>query len=305
MKLLLSIFLIVQLGFTQSLIQPIPLHPTYNITKARLGKKLFFDTKLSHDGTISCASCHVIGQGGDDGQRVSFGINGQRGGRNAPTVLNARYNIAQFWDGRAKDLQDQASGPVENPVEMGSNFKEVVAKLNKDKNYQKEFFAIYKKGITKETITDAIAEFEKTLTTPNSKFDKYLRGDKNALTKDELKGYHLFKDYGCISCHNGINIGGNLFQKIGVFKTTYKTDDFGVYDVTKKEEDKYYFKVPSLRNIALTAPYSHDGKVKTLDDAIKLMSKLQIGYELDEDEILYIKKFLNTLTGEIPKMDKR
>jgi len=304
MKLLLSIFLIVQLGFTQSLIQPIPLHPTYNITKARLGKKLFFDTKLSHDGTISCASCHVIGQGGDDGQRVSFGINGQRGGRNAPTVLNARYNIAQFWDGRAKDLQDQASGPVENPVEMGSNFKEVISKLNKNKDYKQEFNSIYKNGITKKTITDAIAEFEKTLTTPNSKFDKYLRGDKKALNQNELKGYTLFKDYGCISCHNGVNIGGNLFQKFGIFNTSYKMNDYGVYNITKNPDDKYYFKVPSLRNIALTAPYFHDGKAKTLDYAIKMMSKLQVGYELDQKEIFYIKEFLNTLTGELPKMDQ-
>ncbi len=297
--LLLYIFITTSLFSTQ-LITPIPINNPYNFPKALLGQKLFFDTRLSHDDTISCASCHNIQDGGDDNLRVSFGIKGQTGTRNSPTVLNSRYNIAQFWDASAKDLEAQASGPMHNPVEMGSNYKEVVKKLKKDKLYKKEFQKIYKDGITGKNITNAIAEFEKTLTTPNSRFDKFLKGDKNILTKDEKDGYKSFKEYGCISCHNGVNIGGNLIQKIGILNT-FDTTDLGRYNITKDKTDKYYFKVPTLRNIALTAPYFHTGKVKKLKDAVILMIQYQVGFPVSDKKVNNIVKFLNTLTGELPK----
>lgn len=290
--LLLNIFL-----YSKELITPIPLENIYNKEKAILGKKLFFETKLSYDNTISCSSCHILSDGGDDNLPVSFGVSGKTGVRNSPTVLNSRYNIAQFWDGSASSLKEQAKGPIHNPVEMNSSFEQIVSKLNKDKEYKDSFSTIYKDGITGDNIIDAISEFEKTLTTPNSRFDKYLRGDNNILTKDEKNGYKLFKDYGCISCHNGVNIGGNLFQKVGVLMD-YKTNDLGRYNITKMKKDKFYFKVPTLRNIELTAPYMHNGKVKTLQEAVKIMVHYQIGYELEDKDIQDIVKFLKTLTGE-------
>ncbi|MEA3499172.1 MAG: cytochrome c peroxidase [Campylobacterota bacterium] len=301
-KILLFLFIINTL-LSKELITPIPLIPDYDYKKAILGEQLFFDTKLSANDTISCASCHFIEDGGDDNLPVSFGIDGKKGTRNSPTVLNSRYNVVQFWDGSAKDLQEQAKGPIHNPVEMGTNFKDVVKKLKKDKDYQNKFSSLYKDGITGLNITDAISEFEKTLTTPNSRFDKFLRGDKKALTNDELSGYNTFKEYGCISCHNGVNIGGNLMQKIGVTED-FKTTDFGKYHITKNEEDKFYFKVPTLRNIELTAPYFHDGKTETLKDAVQNMAIHQVGYPLEEKEIENILKFLKTLSGDTPKFIK-
>lgn len=289
--------------FSKELIKPIPLNDSYDYNKAILGKKLFFDTRLSHDNTISCANCHLLDDGGDDNLPVSFGIDGKKGTRNSPTVLNARYNEVQFWDGGAENLADQVKGPINDHVEMGSNFKEVIGKLEKDKYYKKRFLFLYKEGITPFSITDAIAEFEKTLITPNSRFDKYLRGDKKALTKDELDGYNTFKDYGCISCHNGINIGGNLIQKFGVIQNV-KIKDLGRYNVTKNEKDKFYFKVPSLRNVELTAPYFHNGSVKTLKEAVNFMIKYQIGFPLSQKEVKNIIKFLKTLTGEKVKIIK-
>ena len=305
MKLIiLTIFF--RLLFAQELISPLPLSVEYDINKAMLGKKLFFDTRLSGDNTIACVSCHIIDAGGDDNVQFSSGIDGQLGGANSPTVLNSRYNFVQFWDGRAKDLKEQASGPIHNPVEMGSNFKQVISKLSKDTIYQQEFMKLYKDGITGENITDAIAEFEKALVTPNSRFDQYLRGNTTILSKDEVEGFELFKSLGCIACHNGINIGGNLFQKIGIMEE-YEVDDsnLGRYNVTKDEEDKHYFKVPTLRNIALTAPYLHDGKISTLQETIKLMIVKQLGREADKQEVIKIEKFLFTLTGQIPKIMSR
>lgn len=289
--------LINTLLLSKELITPIPLENSFDMKKAVLGKKLFSDTRLSKDDTISCATCHILDEGGDDNLAVSFGIDGQTGTRNAPTVLNSKFNLAQFWDGRAKNLEEQAAGPIHNPIEMNSNFDEVIKKLKKDKKYVLLFEAIYEDGITGKNITNAIAEYENTLLTPNSKFDKYLRGDKKALSQDELKGYTLFKEYGCISCHNGVNIGGNLMQKLGVIEQ-YKTKDLGKYEVTKKIEDMYYFKVPSLRNINLTPPYFHDGLTPTLKDAVTKMSYYQVGYNLSEQEIDYIVQFLHTLTGD-------
>ncbi len=278
-------------------IQPIPLYVKFDYQKALLGKKLFFDNKLSIDESISCASCHDLETGGDDGLSVSFGVNGQKGNMNAPTVLNSVFNIAQFWNGRAANLKEQALGPIQNPVEMAHDFKKLIPKL-KNTSYDDEFKKIYPQGITKDNIADAIAEFEKTLITPNSRFDNYLRGDTSALSKKEKEGYELFLKKACIMCHNGVNVGGNHFSKFGNL-FTIKNNWLGRFEVTKKEQDKYYFKVPSLRNIALTSPYFHDGREPSLKKAVKLMAKAQLGRDIKDEEADKIVAFLKTLTGKL------
>lgn len=296
-KLLFTISIVTTLSASPNIV-PIPEHIQTDAAKVALGKKLFFDTILSKNNTINCASCHNLEEGGDDNLKFSFGINGQEGNMNAPTVFNAVFNFRQFWDGRAKTLQDQASGPIENPVEMGHTFDAVIPLLNKTP-YKKQFEAIYKDGITKNNITDAIAEYEKTLITPNSPFDLYLKGDTNALTQKQKEGYELFNTKGCISCHHGINIGGNLYNKFGVFEDT-NSSNFGRYNVTHKERDKYYFKVPTLRNIAKTAPYFHDGRVSNLHEAVSYMAKAQLGRKITKEEIDKIVLFLESLTGKLP-----
>jgi len=303
LKLLLLSLLLAYPLFAVELIKPIPLEFKYNIEKAKLGKKLFFDTKLSRDNTISCATCHIIELGGTDGTVYSTGIDGLKGNMNSPTVLNARYNLAQMWDGRAKDLAEQSLMPIENPVEMGNTIDVVISTLKKDKLYKKEFQKIYVNGITKDNLADAIEEFEKALVTPNSRFDQFLRGNKDILTKKEKEGYKLFKENGCISCHNGVNMGGNLYQKLGILKTYVdKLDSKGRFNVTKKNRDKYHFKVPTLRNISKTAPYLHDGTQKNLHDVIEFMIDYQLGVILNEQEIEKIESFLKTLDGESPKI---
>jgi len=279
-------------------ISPIPLTMDVNMKKVALGEKLFFDTILSADNTISCANCHDIENGGDDGLKFSFGINGQEGDINAPTVLNSVYNFKQFWNGRARDLAHQAEGPIENPIEMGHEFNKIIHHL-KQTSYKKEFDSLYADGITKNNITDAIAEFEKTLITPNAPFDRYLKGNISAITQEEKEGYELFKSKGCIACHHGINIGGNLFNKFGVMEDA-KSKRLGRYEITKEEADKYYFKVPSLRNIEYTAPYLHDGRFDTLEDVVKFMARYQLGRTVTKDEIQKIVCFLKSLNGEIP-----
>ena len=302
MKYVLTLLVLIIKINAVELITPIPANFEYDLKKALLGKALFHDVRLSANNTISCASCHIIEAGGDDNSKFSIGINGQVGNINSPTVLNSRYNLSQFWNGRAKDLKDQASQPVHNPVEMGSSMDEVVSKLKEDKKYKKLFMQIYKSDITADNITDAIAEFEKALVTPNSRFDKYLRGDKEAISSYEKEGFELFKSNGCISCHNGVNIGGNLYQKVGIVMDYTENKDLGRYEVTKKEKDKYFFKVPSLRNIELTAPYLHDGSKESLYKAIKFMMVYQLGNIPAETEIKKIMVFLKTLSAPTPKI---
>ncbi len=285
------------------LIEPIPTNISLNQQKVKLGKRLFSDPILSKNSTVSCATCHILDDGGDDNMKFSSGINGQKGNRNAPTVYNAIFNFRQFWDGRAKDLKEQAKGPIENPVEMGHTLDAVVKVLKKEEQYKKQFAKIYKDGITIDNITDAIAEFEKALTTPNSRFDLYLKGDEHAITTQEKRGYSLFVSKGCIICHNGVNIGGNMYNKFGIFEES-NDSDLGRYDVTKEDEDKYVFKVPSLRNIDKTSPYMHNGDIKTLRHAVLYMTKYQLGREMKSDEIDDIVSFLKTLTGKIPKIVK-
>ncbi|NOQ30791.1 MAG: c-type cytochrome [Helicobacteraceae bacterium] len=298
----MKLFLVVLFSFsflTAEPITPIPLTIKADIQKVKLGKKLFHDPILSADNTISCASCHDIKNGGDDGLKFAFGINGAEGDINSPTVLNSVYNFRQFWNGRAKDLAHQAEGPVENPIEMGESFKPIVQKL-KSSNYNAEFNKIYSDGVNKKNIVDAIAEFEKTLITPNSPFDKYLRGDTTAITQDQKDGYKLFKDNGCIACHHGINIGGNHYNKFGVMKDA-KSKRLGRFEVTQNESDKFFFKVPSLRNVEMTAPYLHDGRYDKLEDVVKFMARYQLGRIITQEEIDKIVSFLNSLNGEIPE----
>ncbi len=275
----------------------IPQKIEFNKQKAFLGKKLFKDKGLSIDNTISCESCHNLKEGGDDSIATSIGINGQVGNLNAPTVLNAVFNISQFWDGRARNLEEQAIEPIENPIEMGHSFDILIKKL-KDTEYKKEFNKIYKDGISKKNIVNAIAEFEKTLITPNSRFDKFLSGQKDALTDFEKEGFYLFKNKGCISCHHGVNIGGNQYNKFGVI-VEIDNKNLGRYNVTKNKEDEYYFKVPTLRNIVLTSPYFHDGRTSSLKEAVATMSMIQLGRPITEVELEKIVAFLETLTGEL------
>lgn len=283
-------------------VKPIPKTVKVNEKKAALGEKLYNDVRLSADGTVSCASCHALHKGGTDQLPVSKGIKSQNGPINSPTVFNSAHNFVQFWDGRAKDLKAQALGPVENPLEMGDKWDDVVKELSGDAEYTKAFKELYAGKITKENIADAIAEFERTLITPGSKFDEYLAGKKDALNEQELRGYTLFTEKGCNSCHSGDYFGGESYQQLNpdYFKERggKMTDaDLGRFNVTKKEEDKHFFKVPMLRNVAVTAPYFHDGKVKTLEQAVKLMSKHQLGEVMSDKDAKDIAAFLKTLTG--------
>lgn len=284
----------------ENLFEPLPTIIKSDTEKVALGRLLFHDPILSKDSSISCATCHPLINYGVDGLEKSFGVNGAIGKRNTPTVWNARYNFSQFWDGRAKDLKEQALVPITTSFEMNETLDGVVKKLSNDKNYTKYFQRVYDDGVTAANIADAIAAFEMTLVTPDSKFDLFLKGDKSALTPQEQEGLSLFKSKGCVACHNGINIGGTLYQKIGVFGDLPSgSDDLGRYHITKKAFDKQYFKVPSLRNVEKTAPYFHDGSAATLREAVETMVDVQLGRMLEEKEIEKIVLFLKTLTGKV------
>jgi cytochrome c peroxidase len=288
-----------------ALLRPIPDKLDVDPRKAALGEKLYHDTRLSGDNTISCASCHDLAKGGTDQQVVSDGIRGQQGGINSPTTYNAALNFAQFWDGRAATLEAQADGPPNNPVEMGSNWTPITEKLLQDKAFVKEFTAAYPEGVNKTTVTHAIAEYERTLLTPNSRFDKYLTGDETALAADEKHGYAVFLEKGCATCHVGELLGGKSYEVMGRRADYFKargdnlTDaDNGRYNVTKDEKDRHAFKVPTLRNVARTFPYFHDGSKKTVREAVDAMATYQVGEPLAEKDAQDVVKFLETLTGE-------
>jgi len=284
---------------------PLPPTPAVAPEKAALGKRLFFERRLSHDDSISCASCHDLTHGGTDHLPSAIGIGGKHGMVNTPTVFNAAFGFAQFWDGRAANLEEQAVGPIHNPLEMASNWAEVIGKLRQNDAYVSAFQQTYH-GITSDAIVDAIASYERTLLTPNSPFDRFLRGDKSALNDREKAGYRLFLDYGCVSCHQGALIGGNMYQRFGIMDDYFKNRasgqgsfaDQGRYNVTGREEDRHVFKVPSLRNVAVTAPYFHDGSMATLEGAVVIMARYQLGRELSDSDILAITAFLRTFTGE-------
>ncbi|MDU5805178.1 MAG: cytochrome-c peroxidase [Haemophilus parainfluenzae] len=264
------------------LVQPIPDALTTDKAKVALGRNLYFDGRLSGDGTIQCHTCHQLDKGGVDRLDTSTGIDGQKGPINAPTVFNAAFNFVQFWDGRAADLADQAKGPPTNPVEMGSHsWDDIVARFEMDEEFKQEFLKEYPQ-VTKETLTHAIGEYEKTLITPNSDFDRYLKGDKTALTEQQVRGYELFKQHKCDTCHTGVAMGGQSYEYMGLYGDYFKdrgtplTDaDEGRFAQTKDPFDMHRFKVPTLRNVALTAPYFHDASAKELKDAVSAMLKYQ------------------------------
>jgi cytochrome c peroxidase len=289
---------------------PAPADNPTTVDKVELGRMLYHDPRLSSTGTVSCASCHNTMLGGEDNRPVSMGVNGQTGGRSAPTVWNSAFNEVQFWDGRAASLEDQAAGPVTNPIEMGmKNWDQVVARLKTIEGYQQAFKKAFgENSISKDNATKAIAAYERTLITPNSPFDKYVKGSKSALTDQQVRGMNKFEALGCAGCHSGPAFNGpGTYMKFpvnsnGFFEAKYHfKDDKGRYEATKNVADKHFWKVPTLRNIALTAPYFHNGSVKTLDTAVKVMAKLQLGKDLSKQEIEDIVAFLNALTGEFPK----
>ena len=288
-------------------VRPIAESLPVDAKKVALGMALFHDTRLSVDNTVSCASCHGLNTAGVDNKQFSEGVDGLKGGVNAPTVYNAVYNFVQFWDGRAVTLADQAAGPPVNPVEMASpSFDLIVSKLKRDPKMVRAFRECYpEEGITQATITNAIEEFERTLLTPNSPFDKYLRGDDAAISAEAKQGYELFKKYNCATCHVGPNLGGESYELMGL-RAHYFADrslplteeDNGRFKQTGVERDRHRFKVPGLRNVALTWPYYHDGTRETLQEAVCAMGTYQSGVSLTDDEELLIVEFLNTLTGE-------
>lgn len=287
-------------------VRPVDVEIPYDEAKAALGFALFHDTRLSVDNTVSCASCHALETAGVDNHQYSHGVDDQLGGVNAPTVYNAVYNFVQFWDGRAATLAAQAAGPPLNPVEMASrSFDEIIAKLEKDKAFVKEFNAVYPDGITESNITDAIEQFERTLLTPDSRFDKWLKGDDAAISAEELEGYELFKKYDCATCHAGPVLGGLSYELMGLRRDYFAdrgleltNEDNGRYKETQAERDRHRFKVPGLRNVEHTWPYYHDGTRETLEEAVNDMGLYQSGIELSQDETSKIVSFLKTLTGK-------
>ena len=285
-------------------VQPIPAAVITDPARVELGKKLWFEPRLSRSGFISCNSCHNLSMGGTDNIRTSIGDRWQEGPINSPTVLNSSLNMAQFWDGRASDLKEQAGGPIANPKEMAFTHELAMEFLSSIPEYKAEFKQVFGKadfGI--DEVTTAIAAFEETLVTPDSRFDLWLKGDKKAITDQELAGYQLFKGSGCVACHNGPNLGGTSFQKMGLIEP-YQTLNpaEGRAAVTGKDADRFNFKVPTLRNVELTYPYFHDGAVNTLTEAVDTMGRLQLGRSFSAEENAQIVAFLKTLTGKQPEI---
>lgn len=289
---------------TDEPIQPIPINISIDSNKVALGEKLFQDVRLSSDNRVSCLSCHSFSQGGADRRSHSIGINGARTEVNSPTVFNARFNFRFNWDGEFDNLFDHLNALMTNPTTMGIQWQQTIQSLQKVPDYVRSFNHIYSDGLTQTNIKDAIVAYELSLYTPNARFDRFLGGDTQALTAAEKEGYQLFKSYGCVSCHQGMNVGGNIFQSSGVIGNYFiergklTKADLGRYNVTKNESDRYIFRVPSLRNVARTPPYLHDGSVKTLEKAIAIMTKYQLGRPLSKEQIKLIAQFLRTLTGE-------
>ena len=295
-------------------LSPVPPPPPEDPERIALGRAMFMDPRLSRDGTVSCASCHVLREGGDDGRQVSIGIEGKRGEVNAPTVFNSGLQSSQFWNGRVRTLEDQVDGPIQNPVEMGSEWAEVLSRLYDSPEYWERFQALDPENsepITRRSVKRTLAAFVRSLNTTNGRFDRWLEGREEPATKltaQELEGYRLFKHYGCSSCHQGAAVGGNMFQVFGVINNYFIrrgdiTDaDRGRFMITGSVEDMHSFKVPSLRMAALTAPYLHDGTAKTLRDAVDAMFTFQLGLEAPDEHKEAIVAFLRTLPGEHPEL---
>ncbi len=288
-----------------------PLRPVGGLDpdKIVLGDRLFHDPRLSSDNTISCASCHALATNGADSLPSAVGVKGATGPIKTPTVYNSVFNFVQFWDGRAATLEEQAAGPVHNPLEMSSNWSQVIAKLQQDPDMVKAFRGIYPDGMTGDNIADAIATFERSLVTVDSPFDRWLLGDDGALGQAELKGYKLFKSYGCSSCHQGRNVGGNLYAFMGAMGDYFAEQnrkitiaDLGRFNVTGREEDKHFFKVPSLRLAFLQKYYFHDASASNLNEAIKIMGRYQLGRIIPDKDAASIAVFLKSLVGNHPRL---
>ncbi|WP_236024772.1 cytochrome-c peroxidase [Arenibaculum pallidiluteum] len=276
--------------------------------KVELGRRLFGDVRLSRDGTRSCASCHILEQGGDDGLARAVGADGKALDFNTPSVFNAARNFRLNWRGNFRSLEEQNEAVLTDPRLMNARWQDVLPKLRADRGYAAEFYRIYGSVPSREGVLDVLATYQRSLVTPNSRFDRRLNGEAAAITLDEEQGYQLFKTYGCVACHQGENFGGNLFQRFGIFAQAFgfgngevPTDaDLGRYSITGRDEDRFVFRVPSLRNVAVTAPYFHDGRVATLDKAVDVMARKQLGREIPRQDVTLIVKFLETLTGEHP-----
>ncbi|NTV94502.1 MAG: cytochrome-c peroxidase [Thiobacillus sp.] len=294
---------------------PAPKDNPTTAAKVALGQKLFLDPRLSATGTVSCNSCHNVMAGGDDNRPVAMGIHGKMGGRSAPTVWNSAFNATQFWDGRAATLEDQAKGPVVADVEMGmTSLDDVVARLRQMPGYATEFKQVFggKEPITADNMAKAIAAYERTLITPNSPYDRFVKGDRKAMTAQQQRGMQKFAEAGCVACHSGASFNGQNGASAGTFmkfpavpgsdyEAKYKLNvDLGRYNVTKQDADRNAFKVPTLRNVALTAPYFHNGSVANLDEAVRVMAKTQLGTGLGDADAKDITAFLEALTGEFP-----
>lgn len=288
-------------------ILPIPLYTSHNTVKAALGAKLYSDPRLSHDISHSCASCHRLDHGGAENTALISRQNSLLPVVNTPSVFNALFNYRHGWFGSSRTLEAQ--------IELGlrhmstdrsgkSQLSIITERLNQDSEYRDNFTHLYGKSVNLENLTDAIGEFVKSLITPNARFDQYLRGEESAITEEEKQGYALFKEYGCVSCHQGVNVGGNLYQKFGIFYKYFAargnnvTADNGLFNVTGRRDDLHVFRVPSLRNVELTPPYLHDGEAGTLEQAVEIMGRTQLGKFLEFNDIENIVKFLKTLTGE-------
>ncbi len=290
-------------------VQPLPRTTPDNPRKVALGRRLFNEPRLSGDDTLSCASCHDLKGGGADPRPQSAGFGGKAVPLNAPTVFNSRFNHRQYWDARAGNLAGQTISTVANPEVMGASWPAVIGKLEDDAGYRREFAALYPgKGIDATTVADAIAAYEGTLTTPDSPFDRWLRGETGALGEEARRGYRRFKELGCIACHQGVNLGGNMMAGLGVMGDFFADRgrppaeaDLGRFNVTKRAEDRHLFKVPGLRNVARTAPYFHDGSVATLEDAVDLMARYQLGATLAPGDRKSIVAFLKSLDGSLPE----
>lgn len=287
-------------------ITPIPTDLPVDPDKAALGRALFHDPRLSRNDSIACAHCHPLDRYGMDGQVTSTGIDGRRGSLNTPSVYNSRLNFRQFWDGRAASLEEQVDGPLTHPAEMDSNWPAALAKLGADPALQAMARQAFGREIDADVVRGALAAFQETLITPDAPFDRYLRGDTQALDARAREGWRLFRELGCVSCHQGSNIGGNMYARLGLFDSYFsernpQPTDLGRYNVTGKEADRYKFKVPSLRNVARTAPYFHDGGVATLPQAVEMIASTQLGLQLSTEERDLLVAFLESLTGRLPE----
>jgi cytochrome c peroxidase len=288
---------------TEEPIAPVPPAPAIAPEKIRLGEQLFRDPRLSRGNVRACASCHLLDRGGDDDQAHSLGSDRRPLDFNTPTVFNVALDFRLNWRGNFLSLQEQNASALLDPRIMNTSWVELLQKLRDDARYRSAFARAYGGELRSQQVLEALVSFERSLQTPDARFDRYLRGDRAAITRDEEEGYRLFKSYGCTACHQGVGVGGNLFQRFGIFDNPFAgrpvtQADLGRFTITGVESDRHVFRVPSLRNVALTAPYFHDGSAPSLEAAVAIMARVQLGRTIDQREIALIAKFLRTLTGE-------